>query len=54
MVQTICNLQNPSLFKGRESVMVGNGKQLKITYVGNNNIGTNLRLKDVLIKKCCQ
>lgn len=49
MVKIIGNLKNPTLFKGTNSVMVGDGKRLKITHVGNKNIGTSLRLKDVLV-----
>ncbi|KAH0636165.1 hypothetical protein KY290_038324 [Solanum tuberosum] len=49
MVQTTGNLDNPTLFKGSDSVMVGDGKRLQITHVGNKEIGTNLRLKDVLV-----
>lgn len=29
--------------------MVGDGKRLKITRVGNRDIGSNLKLKDVLV-----
>ncbi|XP_075088534.1 uncharacterized protein LOC142170506 [Nicotiana tabacum] len=49
MVHTTGNLNNSTLFKGSDLVMVGDGKLLKITHVGNKEIGTNLKLKDVLV-----
>lgn len=50
MVQTTGNLENSLPFKGTDSVMVGNGDNLHISYIGNKHIGKkNLYLKDVFV-----
>lgn len=42
-------IENSSPFKGIPYVMVGNDDKLTITHIGDNNIGNNLKLKDVFV-----
>lgn len=49
MVQSTDDLNNSVLFHGSDSVMICDGKRLKITHVANKEIGQNLLLKFVLV-----